>query len=98
MVTDLAVDVGRLRLKNPLLAASGTFGYGVEYGSYLDLAALGGIVSKGLYLEPRDGCTCRGSWRRRPGLLNAIGLQRVGVRAFVTDVLPRWSGTTRRWS
>ena len=52
----LAVDVGALRLKNPLIAASGTFGYGVEYEDVLDLSTLGGLVSKGLYLEPRDGC------------------------------------------
>jgi len=52
----LAVELGGLRLKNPLIAASGTFGYGVEYESILDLSLLGGLVSKGLYLEPRDGC------------------------------------------
>ena len=51
----LAVAVGSLRLKNPLIAASGTFGYGVEYEDILDLSTLGGLVSKGLYLEPRDG-------------------------------------------
>ena len=59
---NLAVDVGSLHLKNPLIAASGTFGYGVEYEGMLDLAILGGLVSKGLYLEARDGCaTAAGS-------------------------------------
>jgi dihydroorotate dehydrogenase (NAD+) catalytic subunit len=85
----LAVDVAGLRLKNPLLAASGTFGYGVEYEGILDLGLLGGLVTKGLYLEPRDGCPTPRIAETPSGLLNAIGLQGVGVRAFVKDVLPR---------
>ena len=85
----LAVDLAGLSLKNPLLAASGTFGYGVEYESLLDLSTLGGIVSKGLYLEPRDGCDVPRIVETPSGLLNAIGLQGVGVRAYVRDVLPR---------
>jgi len=84
----LAVEVAGLRLKNPLLAASGTFGYGVEYEGLLDLSRLGGIVSKGLYLEPRDGCPVPRIVETPAGLLNAIGLQGIGVRAFVRDVLP----------
>ncbi|HET6900113.1 MAG TPA: dihydroorotate dehydrogenase [Vicinamibacteria bacterium] len=84
----LAVDVGGLRLKNPLIAASGTFGYGVEYASILDLSSLGGLVSKGLYLAPRDGCATPRIVETPSGLLNAIGLQGVGVRAFVEKVLP----------
>ena len=85
----LAVEVAGLRLKNPLIAASGTFGYGVEYEGILDLSRLGGLVSKGLYLEPRDGCGVPRIVETPAGLLNAIGLQGVGVRAFVRDVLPR---------
>ena len=85
----LAVEVGGLRLKNPLLAASGTFGYGVEYEGLIDLAALGGIVSKGLYLEPRDGAPPPRIVETPSGLLNAIGLQGIGIHAFVADVLPR---------
>jgi dihydroorotate dehydrogenase (NAD+) catalytic subunit len=85
----LAVDVAGLHLKNPLLAASGTFGYGVEYEGILDLSVLGGLVTKGLYLEPRDGCPTPRIAETPAGLLNAIGLQGVGVRAFVKDVLPR---------
>jgi dihydroorotate dehydrogenase (NAD+) catalytic subunit len=85
----LAVELGGLRLKNPLIAASGTFGYGVEYESILDLSILGGLVSKGLYLEPRDGCAVPRIVETPSGLLNAIGLQGVGIRAFVRDVLPR---------
>jgi len=85
----LAVEVGGLRLKNPLLAASGTFGYGVEYEGLIDLATLGGIVSKGLYLEPRDGAPPPRIVETPSGLLNAIGLQGIGIHAFVADVLPR---------
>jgi dihydroorotate dehydrogenase (NAD+) catalytic subunit len=84
----LGVEVAGLRLKNPLLAASGTFGYGLEYEGILDLARLGGIVSKGLYLEPRDGCEVPRIVETPSGLLNAIGLQGIGVRAYVRDVLP----------
>ena len=84
----LAVEVGGLRLKNPLIAASGTFGYGVEYANILDLSSLGGLVSKGLYLAPRDGCATPRIVETPSGLLNAIGLQGVGVRAFVEKVLP----------
>jgi dihydroorotate dehydrogenase (NAD+) catalytic subunit len=85
----LAVELGGLRLKNPLIAASGTFGYGVEYENLMDLSLLGGLVSKGLYLEPRDGAPTPRIVETPSGLLNAIGLQGVGVRAFVKDVLPR---------
>jgi dihydroorotate dehydrogenase (NAD+) catalytic subunit len=85
----LAVELGALRLKNPLVAASGTFGYGVEYEGLMDLSLLGGLVSKGLYLEPRDGAPTPRIVETPSGLLNAIGLQGVGVRAFVKDVLPR---------
>jgi dihydroorotate dehydrogenase (NAD+) catalytic subunit len=92
MAVSLAVDVAGIRLKNPLIAASGTFGYGVEYEGVLDLSRLGGLVSKGLYLEPRDGCPTPRIVETPSGLLNAIGLQGVGVRAFVKDVLPRLAG------
>ena len=85
----LAVELAGLQLKNPLIAASGTFGYGVEYEGVIDLARLGGIVSKGLYLEPRDGAPVPRIAETPSGLLNAIGLQGIGIRAFVEDVLPR---------
>ncbi len=86
---NLSVDIAGIKLKNPLIAASGTFGYGVEYEGILDLATLGGIVSKGLYLEARDGCPTPRIVETPSGLLNAIGLQGVGVRSFVREVLPR---------
>jgi dihydroorotate dehydrogenase (NAD+) catalytic subunit len=87
----LAVEVAGMRFKNPLLAASGTFGYGVEHEGTLDLSQLGGIVSKGLYMEPRDGAPPPRIAETPSGLLNAIGLQGIGIRAFVRDVLPRLS-------
>jgi dihydroorotate dehydrogenase (NAD+) catalytic subunit len=86
---NLTVELAGIRLKNPLLAASGTFGYGVEYEGLIDLATLGGIVSKGLYLEPRDGAPPPRIVETPSGLLNAIGLQGIGIHAFVRDVLPR---------
>jgi dihydroorotate dehydrogenase (NAD+) catalytic subunit len=70
----LAIDLCGRRLKNPLIAASGTFGYGVEYEGLLDLSMLGGLVSKGLYLEPRDGCPTPRIAETPSGLLNATGL------------------------
>ena len=79
---NLSVEVAGIRLKNPLIAASGTFGYGVEYEGILDLSILGGLVSKGLYLEARDGCATPRIVETPSGLLNAIGLQGVGVRAL----------------
>ncbi len=86
---NLAVELAGIRFKNPFLAASGTFGYGVEYEGLIDLATLGGIVSKGLYLEPRDGAPPPRIAETPSGLLNAIGLQGIGIHAFVRDVLPR---------
>ena len=84
----LAVDIGGLKLRNPLLAASGTCGYGVEIAGVVNLATLGGIVTKGLYLSPRDGCEVPRITETPSGLLNAIGLQGVGIRAFVDTVMP----------
>jgi dihydroorotate dehydrogenase (NAD+) catalytic subunit len=85
----LGVEIGSLKLKNPLLAASGTCGYGVEIAHVVDLATLGGIVTKGLYMAARDGCDVPRIAETPAGLLNAIGLQGVGIRAFVEKVLPR---------
>ena len=85
----LAVRIGSVSLKNPLLAASGTCGYGVEIARVVDLSTLGGIVTKGLYLSARDGCEVPRIAETPAGLLNAIGLQGVGIRAFVENVLPQ---------
>lgn len=88
----LAVEAAGIRFKNPLIAASGTFGYGVEPAAVVALERLGGFVSKGLYLEPRDGCPTPRIVETPAGLLNAIGLQGVGVKAFVKEVLPQLEG------
>ncbi len=85
---DLTVNVGALRLSNPILAASGTFGYGVEFSHLVNLNRLGGIVVKGLSLEPIAGAPAPRLCETPSGMLNAVGLQNVGVRAFVAEKLP----------
>jgi len=85
---NLSVNVGALRLTNPIIAASGTFGYGVEFAHLVDLNRLGGIVVKGLSLEPMAGAPPPRLCETPSGMLNAIGLQNIGVRAFVAEKLP----------
>jgi dihydroorotate dehydrogenase (NAD+) catalytic subunit len=85
---DLSLEIGSLRLKNPLIAASGCFGYGVEYADVVDLSALGAIVSKGLFLEPREGHPAPRIVETPSGMLNAIGLQGIGVRRFIDEKMP----------
>ncbi len=75
-------------LKTPVLAASGTFAYGVEFREHLDLAGLGGVIVKGLSREPMDGNPPPRMFETQSGMLNSIGLQNIGVRAFVRDKLP----------
>jgi len=75
-------------LRNPVLAASGTFAYGIEFASVADLSALGGIVVKGLSPEPMKGNPPPRLWETEAGMMNSIGLQNIGVRAFVADKLP----------
>ena len=89
MVTpDLSVAIGSVRLKNPVLTASGTFGYGLEFLPFLELGQLGGLVTKGLSPRPRKGNPPERIVETPAGMLNAIGLQNVGVDAFLTDKLP----------
>jgi dihydroorotate dehydrogenase (NAD+) catalytic subunit len=85
---DLSVEVGPLRLKNPVLTASGTFGYGLEFLPFLDLAKLGGVVVKGLSPRPRPGNPPERIVETPAGMLNAIGLQNVGVDVFLSEKLP----------
>ena len=85
---DLTVAVGSLRLANPVIAASGTFGYGAEFSPLVDLNKLGGIVVKGLSLEPMEGAPAPRMVPAAAGMLNAIGLQNVGVAKFVAEKLP----------
>jgi dihydroorotate dehydrogenase (NAD+) catalytic subunit len=85
---DLSISIGTLRLKNPLLAASGCFGYGVEYSDAVDLSTLGGVVSKGLFLAPREGHPPERIVETPSGMLNAIGLQGIGVHRYIAEKLP----------
>src|ERR671931_1541780 len=85
---DLSVRIGSLTLKNPLIAASGCFGYGVEYADVIDLASLGAVAVKGLFLAEREGHPAPRIVETPAGMLNAIGLQGIGVRRFVDEKLP----------
>lgn len=85
----MEVTVCGIRFRNPVLAASGTFGYGVEFEKLVDLNAVGGIVVKGLSREPIAGNPAPRLWEARAGMINSVGLQNVGVRAFIADKLPR---------
>ncbi|HJN45603.1 MAG: dihydroorotate dehydrogenase B catalytic subunit [Acidobacteria bacterium] len=88
MSVDLSVDIGGLRLTNPVIAASGCFGYGVEYADLVDLSTLGGIAVKGLFLDEREGHPPPRIVETPSGMLNAVGLQGIGVRRFVAEKLP----------
>lgn len=81
-----------IQLRNPVLAASGTFGYGLEFATLLDLNQLGGIVTKGLSLEPIVGNPTPRLWHTEAGMINSVGLQNVGVQAFVREKLPKLHG------
>jgi dihydroorotate dehydrogenase (NAD+) catalytic subunit len=85
---DLSVSVGSLRLRNPIIAASGTFGYGIEFAHLLNLNSLGAFVVKGLSREPIEGAPAPRVVETPSGMLNAIGLQNVGAKAFVAEKLP----------
>ena len=85
---DLSVDVGGLRLSNPLIAASGCYGYGVEYADAVDLSTLGAVASKGLFLAPREGHPPQRIVETPSGMLNAIGLQGIGVHRYIAEKLP----------
>ena len=74
--------------RNPVLTASGTFGYGIEFEKQVDLNQIGGIVVKGLSREPIEGNAAPRLWEARAGMINSVGLQNIGVRAFVADKLP----------
>jgi dihydroorotate dehydrogenase (NAD+) catalytic subunit len=85
---DLSVKIGSLTLRNPVIAASGCFGYGVEYADIVDLASLGGVAVKGLFLAEREGHPAPRIVETPAGMLNAIGLQGIGVRRFIAEKLP----------
>lgn len=87
-MVDLSVNIGHLRLKNPVMTASGTFGYGEEYAEFIDLNRLGAIVVKGLSLKPKEGNPPPRIIETPSGMLNSIGLQNIGVERFVKERLP----------
>ena len=89
---NMNVSIAGLELKNPVLTASGTFGFGLEFAPYGDLEKLGGIVAKGLSLKPREGNPMPRIAETPCGMLNAIGIQNPGVEAFVTKALPALKG------
>ncbi len=84
----LGVKIGPLELKNPVMTASGTFGYGLEFEPFVDLSRLGAVVVKGLSLEPRPGNPPPRIVETAGGMLNAIGLQNIGIRAFIQEKMP----------
>ena len=85
---NLQTNIGRLELKNPVMTASGTFGYGLEYADFCHLNALGGMVLKGTTLHPREGNPYPRMAETPAGMLNAVGLQNKGVRTLIKDLLP----------
>jgi dihydroorotate dehydrogenase (NAD+) catalytic subunit len=85
---NLSVHIGNLKLKNPVMTASGTFGYGEEYSEFVDLNKLGAIVVKGISLKPMEGNPPPRIWETPCGMLNSIGLQNVGLKKLVEEKLP----------
>ncbi len=88
MNPDLSVRIGVVKFLNPVLVASGTFGYGEEYGSLIDLNKLGGIITKSVTLSPREGNPPPRTCETPSGMLNSIGLTNVGVKRFIREKLP----------
>src|SRR3954453_14175194 len=89
MSDSLPVALGPLSLQNPITTASGTFGYGLEFADFLDLPAIGGLCTKGVSLRPHAGNPPPRICETPSGMLNAIGLQNVGIEAFLTEKLPK---------
>ena len=85
---DLSVDFAGIKLKNPVLTASGTFGYGEEFAEFVDLNKLGGVIVKGVSLKPIKGNPPPRIWETPSGMLNAIGLENPGVDVFLSEKLP----------
>ena len=86
---DLSVSIAGIKLNNPVIAASGTFGYGSEYAQLIDVSLLGGICTKGLTMIPRPGNKGIRVWETPAGMLNSIGLENPGIEAFIANELPR---------
>ena len=88
-MADLSTTIHKLTLKNPVLTASGTFGYGVEFDDFLDVSLLGGIVVKGTTIHPRQGNAYPRMAETASGMLNSVGLQNKGARYFASDIYPQ---------
>jgi len=88
-MAELSIDIAGLKLKNPVMTASGTFGYGVEFDDFFDLNSLGGFVVKGTTLHPRQGNPYPRMAETPSGMLNAVGLQNGGVKYFAENIYPR---------
>ena len=95
MEPNLSITIGSLSLQNPVMGASGTFGFGEEYADFIDIDSLGGFVVKGTTLEPRAGNPAPRMAETPAGMLNAVGLQNPGVEAFATQIWPRLAGLRR---
>jgi dihydroorotate dehydrogenase (NAD+) catalytic subunit len=85
---DMSVEIAGIKMRNPVMTASGTFGYGSEFADYMDLESIGAMISKGLSLKPKAGNPTPRIVETPGGMLNAIGLQNVGVDAFIEQKLP----------
>ena len=90
MVEDInmSVDLGGFSIKNPILTASGTYGYSLEYGRFFDVKKIGAIVTKAITLEPREGNSGRRLFETDSGMINSIGLENVGIEKFISEKLP----------
>src|SRR5512137_1129603 len=85
---DMTVEIAGIKLRNPIMTASGTFGYGEEFADYMDLESIGAMITKGLSLQPKAGNNTPRIVETPGGMLNAIGLQNVGIEAFIAKKLP----------
>lgn len=86
---DLSVNIGKLKLKNPILTASGTFGYGIEFTDFFDLDKIGGFCTKGISIEPRAGNPSPRVVETASGMLNSIGLENCGSKHFLNEIMPK---------
>ena len=88
-MADLSVNIGKLQMKNPVMTASGTFGYGEEFADFIDITRIGGIIVKGTTLHKREGNPYPRMAETPSGMLNAVGLQNKGVEYFSNHIYPR---------
>jgi dihydroorotate dehydrogenase (NAD+) catalytic subunit len=91
-MVNIGISIGNLKFKNPVITASGTFGYGSEFDDFIDVSRLGGIILKGTTMEPREGNPYPRMAETPSGMLNAVGLQNKGIDYFVKNIYPKVSG------